>query len=64
MKLYLISDAQIKELYRSGTAGSRNFERVIEVVQKQEISVPALLRAHEVLLAASQPEPPKKEASK
>lgn len=39
MRLYLISEEQIEGLYASGTAGSRNFERVIEAVKRQEIKL-------------------------
>jgi hypothetical protein len=39
MKMYLISDEQIMSLYASGTAGSRNFERVIEEVIRREIKL-------------------------
>jgi hypothetical protein len=43
-RLFLITDRQIRELYRSGTAGSRNFERVIERVQRQEVNPEAVAR--------------------
>ena len=39
MKVYLINGEQIMKLYASGTAGSRNFERVIEEVKRQEIKL-------------------------
>ena len=41
MKVYLITDEQIMGLYASGTAGSRNFERVIEEVKRQGIKLKA-----------------------
>jgi hypothetical protein len=44
MKVYLITDEQIEGLYASGTAGSRNFERVIEGVQRQDVTVAEVIQ--------------------
>jgi hypothetical protein len=46
-RFFLISEGQINELYRSGTAGSRNFQRVIEKVQRQEVDLKRAARALE-----------------
>lgn len=37
MKVYLITEEQIMGLYAAMTAGSRDFERVIEEVKGQEV---------------------------
>lgn len=39
MRLYLISDEQIQLLYDAHAAGSRDFERVIQAVKTQEVTV-------------------------
>ena len=38
MKIYLITEEQIKGLYRSVSAGSRDFERVIQAILGQEVT--------------------------
>ena len=43
MRIYLISDLQIQKLYRAVTAGSRDFERVIQTIKlSQEVTLGAV----------------------
>lgn len=50
MKIYLITDDQINGLYRAVRAGSRNFERVMQQVTHQEVTISKaaelLIRSH------------------